>query len=100
MTEGEGCSWCTSKGERREAEGGAVASSGALLNGTMGGRGKEGPGSVSVWRREKEGEGGLTCWRVARGGRQRPPAVGRGRRCAALTGGTVPGSNGFNIIQI
>jgi hypothetical protein len=57
--EGEGCSWYTSKGERREGKTGAAASGGALLNRVVGLE-EGGPRWVSAWMREKEGEGG---WR-------------------------------------
>jgi hypothetical protein len=94
-----------------------AASFDALLNNTTGGgggRGRGGLGSVSAWRREKEGRGG---WRG--GGRleaadngPRPSGMGnavlRGQgspgadrwATATVPGGTMPGSNGFKIIQI
>jgi hypothetical protein len=79
--EGEGCSWCASKGDRREGKRGAAALGGTLLNGTAGvGRGK------GAWRREKEGERGLAQRRAGRGGRQRPPATGHRWRRALRTG--------------
>jgi hypothetical protein len=83
--EGEGCSWYTSKGERREGKTGAAASGGALLNRVVGVE-EGGPRWVSTWMREKEGEGGLVQRWAARGGRQRPPAVGRMQCRAAWTG--------------
>jgi hypothetical protein len=58
-----------------------AALGGALLTGTVGGSG------VGVRTEEGEGRrGGMARWRAARVGQQWPPAVGRRRCHAALTG--------------